>query len=193
MAGWIGLYVDEPDIELFRERLNADPEIAFILPEGPGRWRAVWQVDEAQGQTMLWHVPGGPLPLLVPSAQDTLIEDPFAGWQELEPGRDRTVPYFGPGWPSTLLLKLFPPGWRGLPRHYIPVSGLGWYGRMLGTSPLPTRRWWRRFGAWVRRRSVRVTRDGPLFEPHADIWAMPAGLRAIQSGVERGPASYYFG
>ena len=33
MAGWIGLYVDEPDIELFRERLNADPEIAFILPE----------------------------------------------------------------------------------------------------------------------------------------------------------------
>jgi hypothetical protein len=137
MAGWIGFYVDEPDIELFRERLNADLEIAFILPEGPGRWRAVWQVDEAQGQTMLWHVPGGPLPLLVPSAQDILIEDPFAGWQELEPGRDRTVPYFGPGWPATLLLKLFPPGWRGLPRHYIPVSGLGWYGRMLGTSSAP--------------------------------------------------------
>jgi hypothetical protein len=55
---------------------------------------------------MLWHVPGGPLPLLVPSAQDTLLKDPFAGWQELEPGRDRTVPYFSPGWPSTLLLKL---------------------------------------------------------------------------------------
>jgi hypothetical protein len=193
MAGWIGLYVDEPDIELFRERLNADPEIAFILPEGPGRWRAVWQVEEAQGQTMLWHVPGGPLPLLIPSGRDALIDDPFAGWQELEPGRDRTVPYFGPGWPSTLLLKLFPPGWRGLPSNYIPVSGLGWYGRMLGDSPLPTRRWWRRMGAWVRHRSVRVTREGPLFEPHADIWAMPAGLRAIQSGAERGPASYYFG
>jgi hypothetical protein len=193
MAGWIGLYVDEPDIELFRERLNADPEIAFILPEGPGRWRAVWQADDVQGQTMLWHVPGGPLPLVNPSGPDSTIEDPFAGWQELNPGRDRTVPYFGAGWPSTLLLKLFPPGWRGLPRPYLPVSGVGWYGRMLGISPLPTRRWWRRFGAWVRHRAVRVTRDGPLFEPHADIWAMPAGLRAIQSGAERGPASYYFG
>jgi len=64
MAGGIGLYVDESDIELLRERLNADPEIAFILPDGPGRWRAVWQVDDAQGQTMLWHVPAGPLPLL---------------------------------------------------------------------------------------------------------------------------------
>ena len=193
MAGWIGLYVDEPDIELFRERLNADPEIAFILPEGPGHWRAVWQIDDAQGQTMLWHVPGGPLPLLLPSGQNAVITNPFAGWQELEPGRDRTVPYFGTGWPSTLLLKLFPPGWRGLPRNYIPVSGLGWYGRMMGASPLPTRRWWRRLGEWVRRRSVRVTRNGPLFEPHADIWALPAGLRAIQSGAERGPASYYFG
>ena len=194
MAGWIGLYVDEPDIKLLRERLNADPEIAFILPDGPGRWRAVWQVDDAQGQTMLWHVPAGPLPLLARGGEpDTLIEDPFAGWTERRAGRDRTVPYFGPGWPSTLMLKLFPPGWRGLPRDFIPVSDVGWYGRMMGVSPLPTRRWWRRLGDWVRRRSVRVTRDGPLFEPHADIWAMPAGLRAIQSGVKRRPASYYFG
>ena len=109
MAGWIGLYVDEPDIELLRDRLNADPEMAFILPEGPGRWRAVWQLDEAQGQTLLWHVPGGPLPLLAHGDEgDTLIEDPFAGWTERRAGRDKTVPYFGPGWPSTLLLKRRP-------------------------------------------------------------------------------------
>ncbi|AKJ01979.1 Hypothetical protein AA314_03605 [Archangium gephyra] len=38
-----------------------------------------------------------------------------------------------------------------------------------------------------------MTRDGPLFEPHADIWAMPAGLRAIQSGMERRYDSYSFG
>ncbi|WP_147332826.1 hypothetical protein [Archangium gephyra] len=186
--------MDEPDIELLRERLNRDPEIAFILPEGPGHWRAVWQIDDAQGQTMLWHVPGGPLPLLRRGAEkDSLIEDPFAGWTACRAGRDKTVPYFGPSWPSALLLSLFPPGWRGLPRDSIPVSGLGWYGRMMGVSPLPTRRWWQRFGSWIRRRSVRVTRDGPLFEPHADIWAMPAGLRAIQSGMERRYDSYSFG
>ncbi|QRK08117.1 hypothetical protein JQX13_50610 [Archangium violaceum] len=138
MAGWIGLYVDEPDIELLREHLNDDPEIAFILPEGQGRWRAAWRIDDAQGQTMLWHVPGGPLPLLGHGAEgDTFIEDPFVGWTERRAGRDRTVPYFGPSCPSALLLSLFPPGWRGMPRDSIPVSGLGWYGRMTGVSPLP--------------------------------------------------------
>jgi hypothetical protein len=45
MGGWIGIYVDDPDIALVQERLNADPEIAFIIPEGPLRWRAVRRID----------------------------------------------------------------------------------------------------------------------------------------------------
>jgi len=72
-------------------------------------------------------------------------------------------------------------------------GGLRWPVLQGAARLLHPRRWWRHLGEWVRRRSVRVTRDGPLFEPHADIWAMPAGLHAIESGAERGPASYYFG
>jgi hypothetical protein len=187
MAGWIGLYVEQMDVPLLLERLNEDPEIAFLLPEGPGRWRAVWRMEEPLGKTMLWHVPGGSLPLLEPSGQDRVIEDPFAGWRELNPGRDHTVPYFGPGWPNTLLLELYPRGWRGLLRtDVIPLSGLSWYGRTSLKGPPPsTRQWWSRFRGWIRRQATLVTRSGPWDGPHPDIWAMPGALQAIQTGVER--------
>lgn len=186
MAGWLGLYAEEADVPLLLERLNEDPEIAFLVPEGPGCWRAMWRVDELLGKTMLWHVPGGSLPLLGRDGQDTVIEDPFAGWREVSAGLDDSVPYFGPGLSWTLLLELYARGWRGLSPDLIPLSGLSWYGRTrLKGSPDPTRQWWSRFRDWMRRRTVRVTRSGPLDGRQADIWAMPAALHAIQSGVAR--------
>lgn len=186
MVGWLPLYVVEEDLPLLLERLNSDPEIAFFTRDGESRWRAVWQVDDLHGKTMLWHVPGGPLPLLHPGGEQVLIKDPFAGWQELRPGRDRSVPYFGPSWLPTLLLRLWTPGWNGLPEDLLPISGFEWYGRNSSRSPPPeTQRWWNRLRRWVGRRAVRVTREGPLHGSHADIWAMPAALRAIKAGLER--------
>jgi hypothetical protein len=185
-AGWLALYAMDSDVALLRERLNADPEIAFIVPVGPGRWQAVRQSEDPAGKTVLWHVPGGALPLMG-AEEGSFIEDPWSGWRELESGLDRSLPYFGPAWPSVLLLELYPPGWRGLLRvDCIPLSGLSMPG-VRGTRPVAssTRQWWRRFGDWVRRRAVRITRSGPLDGPHADVWAMPAALSAIRSGVER--------
>lgn len=184
MAGYIGFYAEEPDVELLHERLNADPEIAFILQDGPGHWRAVWQLDDLCGKTMLWHVPGGPLPLVERGGgEDPLIENPFAGWQALQGGMDSSVPYFGPGWPSTLLLELYTRHWRGWRRELLPLSGLGWYGR---THPKPppesTRRWWRRLQGWMRRHAVPITRYG-----NTTLLALPAAHHSLQSGVVRDP------
>ncbi|HYO58066.1 hypothetical protein [Archangium sp.] len=188
MPGWLGFYAHEEDTYLLRQRLDEDPEIAFILQNGPGRWRAVENIDELQGKTVLWHVPGGPLPLLGRGAgePDTLIENPFAGWQERREGLDYSVPYFGPSWPSALLLELYTPGWRGLETDRMPLSGLSYFGDQSGRTTHPTtRRWWRRMRDWMRRHAVRITRSGPLEGRHADVWAMPAALHAIQAGLER--------
>lgn len=186
MAGYIPLYVDEEDVALLRERMNADPEIAFIVRDGPGRWKAVWQIDDPHGKTMLWHVPGGPLPLLHRQGEDTFIEDPFAGWQELRPGFDNSMPYFGVGWPATICMSIWAPGWRNLPKDFLMMSDFGWYGR-LSSQPPPesTRRWWNRLKAWVKRNARRIPRWGPLDGPRPEIWAMPAALRAIEAGMER--------
>ena len=90
----LSFFIDEQDIGLLRDRLNADPEIAFIVPdassekedrrpqpprgpafivegglrgnvEHPRRWKAVTTVDAlADGLQSMWHVPAGPLPLI---------------------------------------------------------------------------------------------------------------------------------
>jgi hypothetical protein len=189
MAGWLGLYLEDPDAVTLRDRLNEDPEIAFLMPEGPGRWRAVWQVEELLGKTLVWHAPGGPLPLLHPEGGESLIPDPFAGWQELRPGLDPSVPYLGLGWPSTLLLELYTRGWRDLPRReVIPLSGITWYGARPYAQPSPsTRQWWKRFRRWFPSKAVRITRSGLTEGSPRDVWAMPAALRAIQGGMNRDP------
>jgi len=185
-AGWLPLYMLEEDVPLLHERLNSDPEIAFIVRDGPERWRAVWQVDDIRGTTMLWHVPGGPLPLLRPDGPDTLIEDPFAGWRELNPGLDDSVPYFGPYSFVSILMRIWVPSWNGLPKDYIDISSFSWPA-LRGPPPYPesTRRWWKRLRAFVGRHARRVRRWEPLYGPDADIWAMPAALRALEAGMER--------
>jgi hypothetical protein len=185
-AGWLPLYMLEEDVPLVHERLNSDPEVAFIVRDGPGRWRAVWQVDDIRGKTMLWHVPGGPLPLLHDQGEDTFIEDPFAGWCEERPGLDDTVPYFGPYCFVSFLLSIWVPGWHVLPKDHVNISGVSWPAlRVTRSPPESTRRWWKRLRAFVSGHARLVTRWGPLEGPRADIWAMPASLRALQSGMER--------
>lgn len=187
MPGWLGLYLEDPDAVTLRDRLNEDPEIAFLMPEGPESWRAVWQVEELLGKTLVWHVPGGSLPLLHPDGSESLIPDPFAGWQEVRPGLDPSVPYLGLGWPSTLLFELYTRGWRGLPRpEVIPLSGITWYGARPYAQPAPsTRQWWNRFRRWLQTRAVHIRRNDTMENSPRDVWAMPAALRAIQSGMSR--------
>ncbi len=185
-AGWLPLYMVEEDVRLLHGRLNADPEIAFILRDGPNRWRAVRQVDDLHGKLKLWHIPGGPLPLLHMQGEDTLIEDPFAGWSEERPGLDNSVPYFGPDCPVAFLLRVWVPGWGGVRKDFIDISSFSWPAlRVLRSPPESTRQWWKRLRKWVSLHARKITRRGPLDGPHADIWAMPAALRAIESGMER--------
>ncbi len=185
-AGWLPLYMLEEDVPLLHERLNSDPEIAFIIRDGPERWRAVWQVDDIRGKTMLWHVPGGPLPLLHYQGQDTPIEDPFAGWREERPGLDNSVPFFGSYCFVSFLLSIWVPGWHVLPKGYVDISGVSWPAlRVTRSPPEATRRWWKRLRAFVSSHARLVTRWGPLEGPRADIWAMPAALRAFEAGMER--------
>jgi hypothetical protein len=186
MPGSVTFYAHEEDVPLLHRRLNEDPEIAYILQDGPGHWRAVEQLEELHGKTMLWHIPGGPLPLLGRGGgePDIPIEDPFAGWQARREGLDRSVPYFA-GHPSALQLELYTPGWRGLETDIMPLSALSYYGDLFIKAQPTTRNWWRRMRAWMRRHAMLITRSGPLKSPHADVWALPAALRAIHAGLKR--------
>jgi hypothetical protein len=130
----LSFFVDEHDIHMLIKRLNADPEIAYIVPDGRlgaerngvlwslglhtrprQRWRAVQAVEGlADGCHFLWHVPAGPLPLfkarrVAPLARppDPPVPDPFAGWLEEQPGPDPKAPYFGPGCHPVMWIDLW--------------------------------------------------------------------------------------
>jgi hypothetical protein len=185
-AGWLPLYMVEEDVPLLHTRLNEDPEIAFIQREGPDHWRATLQVGDIRGKMKLWHINGGPLPLLRPQGDDTFIADPFAGWREENPGLDNSVPYFGPYSTSSILLRVWVPGWGGVHKDFIDISSFSWPTlRVTRSPPEATRQWWNQLRKWVSKSARKITRRGPLDGPRADIWAMPAALRAIENGMER--------
>lgn len=140
----LSFFIDERDICLLLDRLNEDPEIAFIVPGGPPenrkaearrgltfvvennelkaevepvrQWKAVRTVDSlADGLHSLWHVPAGSLPLI------EVKKDP-------DP-----MPLIGPNSPP-----LYPP---------IPDPWSGWIGTdQFGPGCLP----WVRLEVWTR-------------------------------------------
>lgn len=62
---WLPMYLTESDAPVLIDLLVADPQIAFLLPNGPKQWRAVESISaEGINKIGLWHVPSGPLPLL---------------------------------------------------------------------------------------------------------------------------------
>jgi len=125
----LSFFADEHDARILIARLNADSEIAFIVPDGPRpsllsqllntghrqRWKAVQTADALEdGAHILWHVPAGALPLLGVEGPSTLrppsdppIPDPWAGWIEEWRGADPQIPYFGPNCPASIFLELW--------------------------------------------------------------------------------------
>src|SRR5262249_16954594 len=150
------------------------------LVEVENRWAAVKHLDALpDGHYTLWHIPGGPLPLLAAEGgQDGVIPDPWAGWLERRPGADPRPPYFGPGHPALVALEV---ATRTLleteleddlvtvrrqvrDERSIGLSHLRWIGnhyRVIGFAAHPaTERWWRRLRRRVRGVTTPVTRAG---------------------------------
>jgi hypothetical protein len=187
---WLPLYIDEIDAADLSGDLNFDPEIAFIIPDGPGRWVARRAVERcADGRFCLWHMPSGPLPLFR-GAEHPLgtVSDPWAGWTEVKGGADPSVPFFGPDdqgiiWWTVRTCSTRVDGGIGL-------SSFEWIGnhfRLLGHAAAPeTEAWWGRLRKRVRRRKARrIPRSGPADGPRPEIWALPSALSKIVAGVPR--------
>jgi hypothetical protein len=191
-------YADSDDFLLIWQRLQADKEIACIFPNEGRKWirrRARrWIVrripaDMPDGMYILWHIPGGPLPLLSPNfdGEAIPIDDPFSGWTELRPGADPRVPFFG-SIPQIIIFSVQRKSIKA--EEGIGQSLFGWIGNRYRAIGQPaareTERWWRSLGRWFKSKAERkITPWGPLDGPNAGLWVFPSAYRQILLGKHR--------
>jgi len=185
---WLPIYLYGEDASALQGMLNKDPEAAFLISDGPSRWRAVATVEKLpRRRYAIWHVPSGPLPLLGPTGAQPVdwIDDPWQGWQELRSGHDTLNPYFGAGYPGMVWLNL--KNEAGGSEGEIRLSSFEWIGHrydVLGNrASAETDRWWKRLGAAIRRNTNKVPRGGLAEPTPPEIYAFPEAHRQLELGL----------
>ena len=152
------VYATAADLRLVLAHLNADEEIAFLVSAGSDRWQAVEQVPDVKpGRTLLWHRPGGPLPLLQPDGTETVISDPFAGWTERVSSNVGRVPFFGS---IPVIVTLDVPPLATAEEERVPMSAFG----------------------WIRDLGVAVQREGMPRGRGSTVFALPESQRLLAAG-----------
>jgi hypothetical protein len=130
LGGALSFFADEQDLTILLRRLNADPEIAFVVPDGPPmmsrlsllglglsdfsycpwgsdgywrRWRVMRPAQHLNDAEMhfLWHISAGPLATYPAQGEPQPIPDPWAGWTSEHPA---CVPNLTPA--ATIRLSL---------------------------------------------------------------------------------------
>jgi hypothetical protein len=206
----IPFYALKKDFVWLFDWLNQEEELAFIVPDGPGRWRAVNNYSfQGEGDYTFWHVKSGPLPLMRGKGKrDEEIADPWSGWkEEVEYGGGLAAvvpglttggrPFFGPTSLGTFDLSADISVCKKrrhhlkLPPSVIGMSHFGWVGNhysILGhKAHKSTERLWAKLKRAIAKQSVKIPRQGPLDGPAKEVWALPTAYEKIRAGRTRIP------
>lgn len=193
---WLPIFVDEHDAKLLVHWLNQEEEIAFLVPAGQGKWKAVSSVAGLKdGEYSLWHIASEPLPLWCGSCDYGVIENPWEGWTEPLNGGSLTTPNSGVNCPGVIWLTLrtrhqpySQQELNELPvcdallmkgKDIMSVSDFEWIDRYQ-QAPRQTHRWWRRLKYWVTCQAVKLTPGGM----RESFWAFPSAFGKLESGME---------
>ena len=177
----IQFYALDADLDLVLSHLNADPEITFVVPDGPRRWRAIERRDALPpSHSLLWHRPGGPPPLVCPD-KDDVIKDPMAGWQERAASAIPGVPFFGS---VPMIISWDVARQKGT---LVPMSAFGWIGdryRAIGQgASKETTKWWKALQKWVQQHTREFPRGGSAGSGGGMIAAFPAAAARLGAGA----------
>jgi hypothetical protein len=188
---WLPLYATAVDMKWLLEQLSGEAELAFLVSAGSRKWIAQKKLEFSEDRRFcLWHIPSGPLPLLGDQGNaDGVISDPWTGWIEERTGVDSANPYFGSGHVGIFWLNAHTRSKS--PNQGIGLSSFEWIGNrysLIGRSaPEATDKFWQRLGRKIKKRAVRIPREGLIDAPNPEIWALADALAQIRLGCSRDP------
>ena len=182
------LYLTSADVDDLRDWINADPRLAWIVPQAAGEreasWRAFERVDALGDQRYaIWNSDDDRLGVPV-AAGGTRLVDPFIGWTAPQPDPTATAPWFGDALPGPYILAV-----RRSSREHaegIGRSDLSWHAnRFAGIGKPATSRavaGWRRLVRFVKRSAVAL--PWPINAPPSRFkaFAFPDAFREIERG-----------
>jgi len=187
---WLPLYIDEYDARKVFCILNSDPEVAFIVSDGPKKWIARKSIESiTDGRHSIWHIPSGPLPFLYSDGRpSSTIMHPWQGWTEDKQCVDPGEPFFGPTATGIIMLNIWTHSkWVSCGIGLSSFEWIGNYYRIIGFPAHPTTElWWKNLRRTIKKMAVkRIPRSGPVEGNNPEIWALPSALDKIVNGVDR--------
>ena len=210
----VSFYANELDCANVVTWVNSEPDLAYILPDGEHRWRAVKSVDASiiYGKPLfVWNIPSGPLPLYRQDGSHIPIEKPWEGWRELKTGADTSRPWFGSAFVGVFHLTIQPLSAYLYPAGVYPPQGsveatpdqrvigrsdFGWVGKAYKPKA-ETTACWKRIERFIYGIGVPVdawgwSKPGSNPTPDSvaddrDYVALPGALAEMKSGIPWNP------
>ena len=185
------LYLTNTDAESIVDWINHEDEIAWIIKESQEgnvyRWKAVNSIDVIQAsEYCLWKIGAGAL--RIPSrnheTEDTIVLDPFMGWEQTLDTDSAETPWFGAAAPETYTFTFRARGRES--EDSIGRSGFNWIGNyfsVIGNSaPEECKKWWERLKRHIKKNATGIPWPGELGSGKAGAYAFPEAYEQLQKG-----------
>ncbi|WP_370052365.1 hypothetical protein [Neptunomonas sp.] len=185
------LYLTKNDAESIVEWLNGESDIAWIVKESQEgklyRWKAVHSIDAIQAKKYcLWKIGAGDL--RIPSGnheiEDTVVLDPFRGWEQRLNVSAAETPWFGAAAPETYTFTFLERGKEH--EDSIGRSGFNWIGNYFSeignSAPDECKKWWERLKRHIKKNSTGIPWPGELGSGKTGAYAFPEAYDQLLKG-----------
>lgn len=185
------LYLTKNDADSIVEWINDESDIAWIVKESQEgnlyRWKAVHSIEAIQAREYcLWKIGSGTL--RIPSGnhktEDTVVLNPFKGWEQTLKESAAETPWFGAAAPETYTFTF-----RELGRESegsIGRSGFNWIGNYFSVigNPAPDecKKWWDRLKRYIKKNATGIPWPGDLGSGKTGAYAFPEAYNQLKKG-----------
>lgn len=185
------LYLTKSDAESIVEWINAEENIAWIVKDSQQGnvylWKAIDKLERLESKEYcLWYK--GSNAIRIPSesvdTEDTIVLDPFKGWEQTLDTDSAEIPWFGAAAPETFQFVFRESGKEF--ENSIGRSGFGWIGNyysIIGNkAPDECKKWWERLKRYVKKNATGIPWPGELGSGKTGAYAFPEAYNQLLEG-----------